>query len=544
MILFLPNDSKGQINEASLKDLERNGDTKTWFKKARELMKDNNFEDAIDVWELIEKFEPNNANVSYQIGLCFVNIHNKNIEALPYLKKAEIKISDDYKENDDAERRAPIETKYYLARAYHLGYEFEKAIEQYSFFMKKAGKENSLYSTADLYRTHAENAIEMVKTKGNFYIQNVGKPINSDASDYGPAVTSDGKMLFFTSKRERPDHSNKDIFNPLDNKHYEDVYVSYLDEKSGKWGKPEVLDFCDVNKNQASISTSADGQYLFIYKDDEGDGNIYLSERDIDNYSTPKIMGDQINSKQYETHATISADGQTLYFVSDNGEGKGGGDIYRCVRLPNGEWSEALNIGEPINTERDEICPFLHPDGQTLFYSSDNKSSMGGFDIFYSKLGTDGKWEEPINLGHPLNTPSDDVSFSTTSDGKTGYFSSIRNENGLGQQDIYTVKLDTVFVEQITILKGYIDKNGQARLPDNIEIVVTNIASDEDPLYFTPNQRTGSYIFNLVPCNEYQVEYLLNNESFYSTELKVPCNSSYNEINKVVVLDKVFLNKE
>lgn len=540
-----PSVSYSQVNQkAVLDDLELNGDTKMKFKKAKSLMKGRQYEFAISVWELIEKLEPTNCNVSYHIGLCLLNIPNRRLESIPYFKKAEAKISDTYEKNIETERKAPIDVKYHLGRAYHLNYEFEMATEKYSAFMRKAGKENVLYGEADLYRTHAHNAIEMVKSNGSFYISNLKAPINSLYSDYGPAVTADGKMLFFTSKRERADHSNKDIFCPKDGKHYEDVYVSYWDEQKKNWKDPEIMDFCEADKNQASVSASADGQYLFVYKDDEGNGNIYLSERDGDKYTAPKLMGDQVNSKQYETHATISADGNMLYFVSDQGDGLGGGDIYRCVRLPNGEWSQALNIGAPINTERDEICPFFHPDGQTLFFSSDNENSMGGFDIFYSKLDAKGNWQEPINLGHPLNTPSDDVSFTTTSDGKTGYFSSIRNNDGVGQQDIFKVKLDTVVVHQITILKGKIDKGGNERLNENIDIVVSNLNTDAEPLYFLPNKRTGSYIFNLVPCNEYLVEYLLDNEIFYETELTVPCNSAYQEINKVIDLDKVYLKKQ
>ena len=145
-----------------------------------------------------------------------------------------------------------------------------------------------------------------------------------------------------------------------------------------------------------------------------------------------------------------------MYFVSDREGGYGGRDIYRLVKLPNGEWSQAYNIGPPINTPFDEDSPFLHPNGKTFYFSSNGEESMGGFDIFHSELNEDGKWTFPVNMGYPLNTVEDDLYFTTNADGKNGYYAS-SHEGGYGEKDIYKVLLEDKESEPLAILKGYID---------------------------------------------------------------------------------------
>src|SRR6185369_11165079 len=142
----------------------------------------------------------------------------------------------------------------------------------------------------------------------------------------------------------------------------------------------------------------------------------------------------------WESHACLTNDGNTIYFVSDRPGGFGGRDIYRCVKLPNGAWSKALNVGPVINTEYDEDGGFMHPDGKTFFFASKGHKTMGGFDIMFSILDEDNKFTEPFNLWHPINTPDDDVFYTTSHDGKRAYFSSAK-EGGYGEKDIYMISI-------------------------------------------------------------------------------------------------------
>ena len=146
---------------------------------------------------------------------------------------------------------------------------------------------------------------------------------------------------------------------------------------------------------------------------------------------------------------TISADEKTLFFVSDRPGGLGGTDIWRCLKLPNGEWSKPFNLGPPINSSYNEQSPFIHPDGKTLYYSSDGEQSMGGYDIFFSKKIDNIKWSNPINMGFPLNTVDDDLFFTTSADGERGYYAS-NHEGGYGGNDLYMVKLKNTITDPVT----------------------------------------------------------------------------------------------
>lgn len=545
LVLFLVSGFNAQINHEILKELQEDGSFKVKFKKASTLMDKGNFEFALEIWKIIAIEQPQNHNINHQMGECYIQLGNDKLNALKYLVKAERKISKNYKDGEPEETEAPIETKFYLGIAFHLNSEFDKAIERMESFRRKAGKYHKLYNAAVLALAQSQNAKDLIRKKKNYLITNIGEPINSRFSDYNPAVTADENMIFFTSKRDNFEPaalSNKGITNPEDGKHYENIFFSYKDRQSGMWGNPELMRFCRPNSNQAAISASPDGQFLFIKIEVKDVANLYLCERDGDRYSDPVLMVENINSKSWETGASISADGGTFYFVSDRPDGYGGGDIYRCKRLPNGAWALPTNLGPSVNSQYDEICPFIHSDGKTLFFSSNNMESMGGFDVFQSTKESDNIWSKPLNLGYPLNTVDHDVSFSTMADGKTGYFSSEMGVGGLGHQDIYKVDLDPVIKEQVTIIKGFIEMEGNSKLPAGILITVSDVDIDGDYQEFQPNKRTGSYLFTLAPCHEYLVRYKLKDVVFNESQIKVPCSSGYQEIKKILDLKGVKLN--
>ena len=529
-----------------------NATFKQKFEAASLYMEDHLFEFATKIWLNLIEEQPNNSNVNYKIGICYLHSSLERNKALKHLLVADQNVSKRYDPFSSTETNAPFETHMYLGQAYHHNEKFDDALEEYQHFREEVSKKHRLYDENELYTTYSNNAKREVASKKNFEITNIGDAINGAFSDFSPVVTADESAMFFTSRRVRTDTmqmSNADVYSPQDGKHFEDVYVSYKDMKTNAWGAPELMDFSSPRSNQATISVSGDGQFLFIYKDDNGDGNIYISEREDIDYGTPQYMGGKnnsnvdINTSYWETHATLSADGKTLYFVSDRPGGLGGRDIYRSVKLPNGQWSKALNVGAPINSENDEDSPFFHPDGKTLYFSSNGVKSMGGFDIFFTKKLDDNTWDTIRNIGYPLNTVDDDVFFTTTIDGKKGYYSSA-HEGGFGEKDIYTIKLDTTIVEPIAILKGYIDPGTEAELPAGIVIWVTDLTEGGDPIKYKPNRRTGSYIFALIPCHEYAVEYMRGENTFYETEFKVPCNSDLHVIDKVITLGGLSLNGE
>lgn len=518
------------------------------FEEGSKLMEEKFFNQAADIWSDLLNTDPENANLNYKLGASYFNSYNQKAKALPYLEKAAALRKNNlggfnttgYDPFDPRERNAPVEVDYYLGRAYHLNNQFDKADVSYQKFLDEADPKHELRGAASRGKEQTANARVLQATPLDYKISNVGQVINWAGPDFSPVLSVDGNALFYTSRRIRPDSSNSEIIDPIAGQPYENVYVSYKD-REGVWQKPEVLNINPTTGHLATINVAADGQTLFVYKDDGGDGNIYESKLVGELWSAPVLMGSDINTKAWETHGALTADGNTFYFVSNRNEGSmGGRDIYRVVRLPNGEWSKAQNLSSTVNTKYDEDGPFIHPNGRTLYFSSMGHNSMGGFDIFYTEMNDDGTWTAPKNLGAPLNTTDDDVFFVTTADGRRGYFSSDQN-GGYGEKDIYFVDLPSEMeAEGLTVLKGYIIPAAGETLPPSTILYVTDKATGEVKTY-KPRQRDGVYVAILPPCKEYNLDYRVNDKTVHTEDIFVECESSYQEINKEIYLSPVSL---
>ena len=217
-------------------------------------------------------------------------------------------------------------------------------------------------------------------------------------------------------------------------------FVSFLD--GGQWVEPQSLSFFDFPEDvdPGAAFISADGKKLYLTGCGWSRGSscdIYVSEWVDGQWAMPQHLSEGINTRSWESQPCVSSDGKELYFVSRR---SGNADIFRCLRNADGTWGEPQNIGGPINSKGTEMAPFLHPDGHTLYFSSDTHLGMGGFDLFMSRRGEDGQWQQPVNLGFPINTSGDEINFFVAADGKTAFISSER-EGGQGGYDIYTFEL-------------------------------------------------------------------------------------------------------
>lgn len=250
-------------------------------------------------------------------------------------------------------------------------------------------------------------------------VTNVGDVINTAYDEFAPIISADGYMMIFTSSRPI---GKKAIAKKLLAGN-ENIYVSYYDDYTWKWSEPKLLgeSINQPEKNNSAISLSNDGQRLLLFRGDP-DGNIYETVLKGDEWSEPVKLPEPINSKMHESSASISPDGRTIYFVSNRKGGQGKLDIWMCHQDNMGTWGKAENLGSEINTPENEEGVFIHPDGKTLYFSSKGHNSIGGFDVFKTVL-EDGKWGTPVSLGNLINTPEDDLFFSITADGKTGYYS-------------------------------------------------------------------------------------------------------------------------
>lgn len=262
-----------------------------------------------------------------------------------------------------------------------------------------------------------------------FTPKSLGDAINTNDDEYVNMLSFDGTQLLFTRKMPMGNGYQKEF-----------LFVSQWDGE--QWSEPQQLAFADFPQDvdPGAAFISADGKKLYLTgcgwtRDSSCD--IYVSEWKDGQWAMPRRLSEGINTRSWESQPCVSSDGKELYFVSRR---NGNADIYCAKRNTDGSWGEPQNVGEPINTKGTEMAPFLHPDGRTLYFSSDKHIGMGGFDLFMSRRGADGQWQEPVNLGFPINTNGDEINFFVAADGKTAFISSQR-EGSKGGYDIYTFEL-------------------------------------------------------------------------------------------------------
>lgn len=508
---------------------------KDYFTEGSYLILEENYPLALQNLKKAYEIDSTNANINFLIGECYLHSALEKSKAEYYLAKAVQKVRKKYSPNDPSEKSAPPHAYLYYGHALHINYKFDEAIQNYDKFLSYIGPSaaKEWQSEVNYYKNQSNFAKKMVANPINVKLINMGDSINSPYPDYSPVLTADERMLIFTTRRPNVQCSEK----TPDGQYFEDLVVSYKDD-NGNWSKPQPLSE-NVNTcgHEASINLTPDGQTLIVYKDDNGNGELYFTQWDGRQWSSLQKFGSDINTEYWETHACLSTDGQILYFISDRPGGFGGRDIYRVVKLPNGQWSKALNLGPTINTPYDEDGVFMHPDGKTLFFASKGHQSMGGFDIFFSIMDEEGKFSEPFNIGYPINTPDDDVFYVTSPDGKRSYYSSFK-EGGYGDKDIYMITIPESQEKNVVLYKGqFIPAQGES-LPDDISIVVTDKETGDIVGVYKP-QKNGNFVFILKPGKEYNISYEANGEKFYEDEIYAEKDAIYKEIQKGLELEPI-----
>lgn len=514
-----------------------NSDFKKKYKQAYEYIDNEDFQSALPVFLNLDSLAPENANINFNVGLCYVSSTLDKIKAIPFLEKAIKNISLEYIGNYD-ETTAPVFAYYYLGRAYMIAYRIDEAIEYlYRFRYYLTSKNREWIKEVDRQISMCYNAKIIIPNPIKADDDNLGININTRFPEYSPVISHHEDTLIFTSRRPGTTGGNMEI----NGKFYEDIYISIYDKSTKSWTKAKQIG-SNINsaKHEASISLSPDGTQLFVYRDDgNADGNIYLSTFKNNEWSTLEKLPEPINTKAWETHACLSPDGRTLYFTSNRKGGFGGRDIYKCNKQADGTWGKAKNIGRKINTAGDEDSPFVVEDssGTTLYFSSNGHQSIGGFDVFYSKLaGGEDSWENPENIGYPINTTDDDVFFVPTADRKYAYYSSSK-PGGFGDLDIYKVYIGGKAKPKL-ILKGVVidsatNKHIQAHIKiRDIDSDIILISFDADTI------NTEYHVFMPVRKN---LEITVSSEDYktYTENFITPISSENNiEIYKKFILKK------
>lgn len=381
------------------------------------------YNDALPIYLQLLKVYPGNANFKYRIGQCYINTPGEKTKAISYLEDAVKNINPNYKEGKFTETGAPYDALYYLANAYRINNQLDKALKIYQQF--KQNLNPAVYDSAivNLQILSCNNAKELMNKPVYVRLKNLGNTINSDANDFNPVISDKEDLLVFSRSMAFYDA------------------ILYSTKTNGKWSEPKNLnEVVKIDRDLFPTSISKDGKTIYLYSSADYDGIIYSIRFENGTWSSVIKLNENINTKYWESHATISHDNKKLYFTSNRKGTSGGLDIYVSKRDSSGDWGPAVNLGSKINTPYNEESPFLTEDDKTLFFSSRGHFNMGGYDIFYSKLQDNGDWSTPINVGYPLNTTDDDVFFKPIHMGSEGYTSK-DIPGGMGHQDIYHVEI-------------------------------------------------------------------------------------------------------
>jgi outer membrane protein OmpA-like peptidoglycan-associated protein/tetratricopeptide (TPR) repeat protein len=495
---------------------------KTTDAKAKEYFKGEDYVQALPLYLKLDSLKPGNVQITARIGICYLSTEFK-YKALPYLEKA--KKSGYNKDYIDV----------FLGKAYHLDHQFDKAISSYEagksrLQLNKPGEQEKLKKINRLIEM-CNSGNELVKTPINAKIENLGNKVNSPYADYAPVISADETVIIFTSRRPGTTGGLKD-----EHQHYyEDIYISA--KENGEWAEPKNIGSpINTNGHDATIGLSADGQKLFIYKND-GEGDIFYSILKADKWSAPKKMPGAVNTSQSrETSASITPDEKILFIASDRPGGYGGRDIYVSRKLPNEQWGVPKNLGPGINTPYDEDAPFIHPDGRTLYFSSKGHNSMGGFDIFTVRYNAQNdSISDCTNVGYPVNTADDDIFFVWSADGIRGYFSSTRANDNYGEKDIYLLTRSKPQVSLI-VLKGKIYSELSNR-PVSATLTITDNETNTILGVYNSNSYTGKYTMIVPPGKNYGIAVEADMHLPYSENVFIPDKDEYYEVEKDIVLE-------
>lgn len=519
------------------------------------------FSKALEEYMKLYKYIPNNPVLNYRIGNCYLYSIQK-VKCIEYYKKA-------YQGNPHI---AP-DILYVLGMGYHLSIDFDKAIEYYNKYKNQLSPKELQERRREIDRRIEEcnNGKEMVKNPVRVFIDNLGPNVNSAYRDYAPVISTDESVLMFTSRR--PDTYGGGI-DPDDGLYFEDIYTSYNEgnrwSQSKNMGKP-----LNSNTNDATVAISPDGQQLLTFNGKLNGGDILISSLKGTEWSAPNdnSLKKNVNTKFWESAASFTFDGKTLYFVSDNEGGFGFHDIYVSKWDQEKErWGEARNLGPVLNTEYDETGVFMHPDGRTLYFSSTGHKRMGGYDLFKSEMKDDGTWGVPENLGYPINTPDDDLFFVLNASGKRGYYSTVQDDS-YGDYDIYMITFrgpekppalhnednlladvepvsesviqDVVEVKtmRLTILKGTV-KDALTLNPVEAQIEIVDNVKNEVISIQNSNSSTGKFVVTLPSGRNYGIAVKAEGYLFHSENFDIPAATNYQEVNKDVLLNKMVVGSK
>jgi len=501
--------------------------------QAKNRVSEGDYESALVIYKQLYTAHGTNPLLNFRMAESYVAL-KQGKDALAYTDKAR-----------ELDANVDKELEYVAAQAYRLVGKQVEALASLDIYLAQEKLKEDDIAKAKALQLMCKTTLELMAKPVNVKISSAGENINSvDHHEYHPSITADGKIMVFTSRRPIEDNAPKDAF---DEDYFEKVFITYWSDSLKGWAPAEPIpgSINAKGRHDASLSISPDGRQVFLYRN-EGGGDIFVSKTrmnkgasdameaesadlarliSLNKWGNAISLGKPVNSSYFESYGAISSDANMLYFATERPKGQGSGDIWVAKRLGGNEWAAPVSL-LGINTVEDEKSPFIHPDGRTIFFSSQGHRTMGGYDIFRSVRGDDGRWSEPENLGYPINTPGDESDFVITTDGKTAYYCT--TSEGSQKYDIMKIDLSNYDVlgsdlsavkSGLSILRGTISNPSGAGVATKLVFKDPNGGSI---LGETESDEDGGYFIALPGNKEYEVIVNAPAYSSYRHNLKLP----------------------
>ncbi len=430
---------------------------------------------------------------------------------------------------------------YFLGELELKDAEYDKAIKHFEQFLSLNTRDQNMLNRANDGLERANFSLKLMENPVDFKPVNLGPSINSEHAEYFPCLTVDGNTLLFTRRLPLPESPQG--FN-------EDFYLAK--KENDKWNPAQNIGLpINTQNNEGAPSLSADGQLLIftaceIYgnygggRRGLGSCDLFYTSRNGNQWRKPINLGNTINSNNWETQPSFSSDGKTLYFIRGkrNRTGNRTGDIYVSSLNDDGSWSKPEALGPQINTLKNEESVFIHPDGKTLYFSSNGHLGLGGLDIFRSIKQEDGSWSKAENLGYPINSNNNENSLLVSSDGKSAYFASDR-EDGYGDLDLYQFDLPkNLRPEPVTYFAGTIfDKETKAPLAAKFELI--DLKTGKLVIESYSSETNGEFLVSLPLGHDYALNASRNGYLFYSENFSLSSNVIDTPVKKDVPLTPI-----
>lgn len=401
---------------------------------------------------------------------------------------------------------------FYLAKSYFYTAHYHEALDIFNKVIKGEYPENRI-TESYRYIESCEFALYAMENPVPFTPENAGPAINSEYSEYSPALTADEQTLIFTRKKPLPGYAAV-----WQTSYHEDFYISHFQD--GSWQEAVNLGPpLNTDGNEGAQTVTADGRQMFYTACNRPDGvgrcDIYFSERRGNAWTTPVNLGRPVNSPAWDSQPSVSADGSTLYFASSRRGSIGNIDIWKTTLDDSGNWTEPVNLGPLINTPGRELSPFIHPDNKTLYFASDGHPGMGRLDIFVSRRKEDGSWGEPQNLGYPINTHRDEFALIVGASGKNAWFAS-DVEGGYGKSDLYYFELyPDARPTPVTYMKGIV-YDAETNEPLNAVFDLIDLEKGITITSASSDAVDGSFLVTVPTGHDLGLHVAKNNYLFFS----------------------------